>query len=322
MCTIRQKTADCMPSNGVFILKRMLSFDDFDAWADAVSGASLRLVCDSVETRRWTLGMVPLGDVALQVASEGGGNLCYGENTHSGPMLFVPLSHAAAHVVNTEPLDDDACFFIPHGTDFRIQVRRHAHAWCSIALPTTYPVAAPTARGSGRVACHPGSVQRLRHLVHRITDALMGQPGQSEAHRVAGRDLFDAVTACLPTPEPARAATGRPRLDRAQIIRQAMAVIDAAPTTPTARMLAAHVGVTDRTLLRAFRETYGVPPKRYLLFRELHGVRRILCAGAPHDDSVADVLTRHGIWEFGRFAARYRRHFGELPSVTLRRSRG
>ena len=101
-----------------------------------------------------------------------------------------------------------------------------------------------------------------------------------------------------------------------------MAVIEAAPTTPTARTLATHVGVTDRTLLRAFRETYGVPPKRYLMFRELHGVRRILRAGAPLDATVADVLTRHGIWEFGRFAARYRRQFGELPSETLRRARG
>jgi AraC family ethanolamine operon transcriptional activator len=36
---------------------------------------------------------------------------------------------------------------------------------------------------------------------------------------------------------------------------------------------------------------------------------------------VADVLTRHGIWEFGRFAGRYYRHFGELPSQTLSRAR-
>jgi transcriptional regulator GlxA family with amidase domain len=52
--------------------------------------------------------------------------------------------------------------------------------------------------------------------------------------------------------------------------------------TPPARTLAAHVGVTDRTLLRAFHETYGVPPKRYLMSRQ----------------------------------------FGELPSETLRRTQG
>lgn len=33
--------------------------------------------------------------------------------------------------------------------------------------------------------------------------------------------------------------------------------------------------------------------------------------------TVADVLLQHGEWQFGRFAARYRRLFGELPSETL-----
>jgi AraC family ethanolamine operon transcriptional activator len=36
---------------------------------------------------------------------------------------------------------------------------------------------------------------------------------------------------------------------------------------------------------------------------------------------VAEVLVGHGIWEFGRFAGRYRAHFGELPSQTLLRAR-
>lgn len=304
----------------------MTSFDDFDAWADAISGAHLRLVCDAVETPRWTLGVVPLGDALLQVAEEGGGNLCYGANTHPGPTVFLPLTHARAHVVNAEPLDDDALFIIPRAADFRIQVRRSAHAWCSIALPMDSPVATPALPVSGRVACHPGSVPRLRNLVQRVAGTLMDgtlmdRPTESEAHRAAGLDLVAAVTACLPAPQPARPITGRPRLDRAAIVRAAMAVIDAAAAPPTARSLAAQIGVTDRTLLRAFRETYGVPPKQYLMCRALHGVRRVLRAGAPQDQTVADVLTRHGIWEFGRFAARYRRQFGELPSETLRRAR-
>lgn len=299
----------------------MTSFDDFDAWADAISGAHLRLVCDAVETPRWTLGVVPLGDVLLQVAEEGGGNLCYGANTHPGPTVFLPLTHAGAHVVNAEQLDDDALFIIPRAADFRIQVRRSAHAWCSIALPTDSPIATAAMPVSGRVACRPGSVPRLRDLVQRVATTVMDRPTESEAHRAAGRDLIAAVTACLPAPQPARPITGRPRLDRAAIVRDAMAVIEAAATPPTARSLAAQIGVTDRTLLRAFRETYGVPPKQYLMGRALHGVRRVLRAGAPLDHTVADVLTRHGIWEFGRFAARYRRQFGELPSATLRRAR-
>ena len=43
--------------------------------------------------------------------------------------------------------------------------------------------------------------------------------------------------------------------------------------------------------------------------------------GATHNATVTDVLSRSGIWDFGRFAARYRRQFGESPSETVRRVR-
>lgn len=65
-----------------------------------------------------------------------------------------------------------------------------------------------------------------------------------------------------------------------------------------------------------------MPPKKYLMLRQIHRIHGILTGGAPDAPTVADVLVRHGIWEFGRFAGRYRRHFGELPSETLARARG
>jgi len=295
----------------------MWQFDDFDAWGDAVSGASLRMACDGVELRRWTLGMVDLGRIVVQVASEGGGNICYGANTHGGPLLFVPLTHAGEHVVNGVPLDDESLLVIPCGTDFRIRIRRRAHLWCSIALPGD--VSAPAA--SGRLACGRDALGRLRQLVGDIAGALIDRPKGSPAHETAARDLLAAATACLPACATPAAPLGRPRMDRGEIVRRAMAVIDSGGTFPAAGDLARDVGVTDRTLLRTFQETFGVSPKKYLLLRELHAVRRSLRTGCDQDATVADVLVRHGIWEFGRFAARYRYQFGELPSQTLRHAR-
>jgi AraC-like DNA-binding protein len=299
----------------------MKSFDDFDAWGDAVSGANLRLLCDAVETGTWTIGSVDLGSVVLQVASEGGGNLCYGANTHVGPTLFVPLSRAREHVANGDSLDENSLFAIPRGTDFRICVRKRSHTWCSIAFSTEILDATIASVASTKIACPPGAVPKLARIVTGIADTLLSRPTGTAAHAAAGRDLVDAAVACLPTKPPAGAAMGRPRFDRADIVRRAMAVIEAASVVPTAKELASHVGITNRTLLRTFQEAYGVPPKKYLMLRELHLIRRLLQAGAPQDTTVADVLTRHGIWEFGRFASRYRGHFGELPSVTLRRAR-
>lgn len=299
----------------------MRIFDDFDAWGEAVSGASLRMACDAVETRAWTHGIVDLDGVVLQWASEGGGNVCYGGNTHTGPILFVPLTHAHEHVVNGEPLDDGSLFLIPRGADFRIRVRRRSHAWCSIALPADAEelIGGPT--GSAKVVCPEGTVPGLRRLVEGIGATLVDRPAGSAARRTAAHDLLAAATACLTPPMPLAPAPGRPRLDRAVIVRRAMEAIDAAPIVPTAADLATQVGVNARTLLRTFRESFDMAPKRYLLLRELHAVRRSLRAGGLAESTVADVLTRHGIWEFGRFANRYRRHFGEKPSETLRRAR-
>lgn len=299
----------------------MLTFDDFDAWGEAVSGAHLRLTCDAVEHRRWTLGILDLGRVVLQVASEGGGNLCYGANAHDGPILFVPLTHAGEHVVNGTALDEDSLLAIPRGADFSIRIRRRAHAWCSIALPADAPIAAELPSGSVRLSCQPGSVGALGRRAQQIAAALLGRPGGMQARRAAADELLDAVNACLPGTQPPRTTVGRPRADRAEIIRRSMEVIEAAPTLPQAAEIARRIGVNDRTLLRTFQETFGVPTKRYLLLRELHRVRTALNAGAPAEATLADVLARHGIWEFGRFAGRYRRHFGELPSETLRRAR-
>jgi AraC-like DNA-binding protein len=300
----------------------LIRFDDFDAWGEAISGASLRLACDAVETRAWTLGIVDLGGIVLQVGWEGGGTFCYGANTHSGTLLFVPLTHAAEHVANGERLDDDSLLAIPCGADFRITVRKRAHAWCSIALPFDAAAAFSPPGRSATIACGPGVVPRLRRLATDIAGALLDQSAGNAAFVAAGRELVEAATACLPARPAPAVPIGRPRIDRAEIIRRAMAAIDGAVIVPSAADLACEVGTTNRTLLRAFQETFGVPPRQYLILRELHAVRRSLRSSDSADATVADVLTRHGIWEFGRFAARYRRQFGEVPSATLARSRG
>lgn len=299
----------------------MQFFDDFDAWGEAVSGASLRMACDGVATPAWALGHFDLGAVILQVASEGGGNLCYGANTHPGPTLFVPLTHASEHAVNGTALDDDSVLAIPSGADFSIRVRRSAHAWCSVALPEGVSIPGGARSASVRLSCRPGAVPALRRLAHGIAASLRDQPAGTAAHRAAGLDVLNAAVACLSDGPPTRRAMGRPRLDRAAIVRRSMEAIEVAPILPTAAELARQVAVNERTLLRMFQETFGVPPKQYLMLRQLHLIRRILNTGAHERATVADVLVRHGVWEFGRFAGRYRRHFGELPSETLHRAR-
>ena len=82
--------------------------------------------------------------------------------------------------------------------------------------------------------------------------------------------------------------------------------------------IARAVGVSERTLVRAFRAIHGTTPYRYLSWLRLLDARQALAS--RNGETVTEVATRFGFGELGRFSAAYRSAFGESPSATLRRS--
>ncbi|MEP1364195.1 helix-turn-helix domain-containing protein [Parasphingorhabdus sp.] len=75
------------------------------------------------------------------------------------------------------------------------------------------------------------------------------------------------------------------------------------------------IGVSWRTLDRAFCEKFGVGPKKYYLRFRLSRVRSELFQKA-HSQSVSDIANNWGFWHLGQFAQDYHKMFGELPSAT------
>ena len=112
-----------------------------------------------------------------------------------------------------------------------------------------------------------------------------------------------------------------PRVPREEIIRRCQDVLDEHEGQHVLLGdLVAASQVSERTLRTAFNEYFGVGPARYLQLRQLRQVHRTLQTADPTAVTVSDVLVAHGEWQFSRFAARYRKLFGQLPSETLRGS--
>jgi AraC-like DNA-binding protein len=73
-------------------------------------------------------------------------------------------------------------------------------------------------------------------------------------------------------------------------------------------------GISQRTLQKQFRQVLGISPVGYLRRLRLIAARQeILHADCA---SITDIATRFGYSHLGRFAADYRRCFGETPSAT------
>jgi AraC family ethanolamine operon transcriptional activator len=89
---------------------------------------------------------------------------------------------------------------------------------------------------------------------------------------------------------------------------------------PSILELCSQVGASRRKLNYCFQDVLGTSPTQYLRALRLNGVRRGLREAAP-GATVQDIAARWGFWHQGQFSQHYKKHFFELPSETLARSR-
>jgi AraC family transcriptional regulator, ethanolamine operon transcriptional activator len=102
---------------------------------------------------------------------------------------------------------------------------------------------------------------------------------------------------------------------RARLIRRAEDFMRSRLANPMGAIdLCRELGVSDRTLRKAFRDTYGIGPMVYYRYLRLNVVRSHLLANPTV--TVAEMAQRFGFHHLGNFAADYRRLFGERPSET------
>ncbi|MCR9139983.1 MAG: helix-turn-helix domain-containing protein [Alphaproteobacteria bacterium] len=82
-----------------------------------------------------------------------------------------------------------------------------------------------------------------------------------------------------------------------------------------------HLG-SKRSIEQAFTQHVSMGPLAYARLIRLHNARSKLRSAEHEMKSIGDIAAEEGFWDASRFAAHYRRHFGELPSATRERPSG
>jgi AraC family ethanolamine operon transcriptional activator len=307
-------------------------FKDFDHFSEAVKGGDLSMTLCALYEPVWRLNAISLEGVETQHGYLGSGNLTEGYSHSGGTLIYVPLSDMHSHqAVNGIEFDSRSCVILRPGTDFDLCIRGR-HEWCSVFVPTgDMPGSGsrtdtPKSRDIVRRSIN-GEPRTLGTAVRNVMSAARLSPGfeSSPAGRHAAKFLRDLVGRIAVSP-PGRTlprpvvARGRPRYSTRDIIVRCRNALE---EQPRLRMnvsdLVSVSQVSERTLRNAFNTYFGVSPGRYLQIRLIRDVHQDLLKADPDHGSVTGILLRRGVWEFGRFASRYRRIYGEVPSVTLRR---
>jgi AraC-like DNA-binding protein len=167
----------------------------------------------------------------------------------------------------------------------------------------------------------PGAMARLQHLhaaagtLAENAPAVIANPAASHGFEQA---LIEALMECLGAGDvnEDRSALRQHASIMRRFYREIEEHLDQSLYVPE---LCTAIGVSERTLRVCCQEYLGVSPKRYLILRRMHLVRRALRESSPTATTVTEIATRYGFWQFGRFAGEYRSIFGELPSTMLAR---
>jgi AraC-like DNA-binding protein len=299
-----------------------LIFNEYEAFAEAIGEASIKMRLTALEQSKWTLQQAVAGAVRLQKGFEGGGSIAEGETVNDGWVFYYQFSPGQANG-ETTTLDD--IFVAPPGSEFCLTCHP-LHEWLTIYIPTSllfsFEHELEFASSAGPLLLKPPAqvTHSFMSLARRFLATAESRPQmlgfemavESFQHELlaAAKELFFWNRNC----------TNR-HFNRWR--HQVKLAERLALTNPGLSLsieeLALKNGVQERTLRRAFQRYYGLSPVEYMRLRRLHHARRLLMVGCPGQTTVTKIAFELGFWDLGRFAGTYRQLFGERPSETLRK---
>lgn len=307
---------------------RRESFTDFDEFTQANAGVNARFLIRDTGRRLWLTETLRADGCILQRAHSGSGLVSEGDGSKDFYTFSVPLMDGNL-ISSGKPMTDDAISINVPGAEFFATIPEKA-TWHVLAVPKDeiegkLKIVRPQATLRYRVENEKARADLVRKRFDEVITAVTQDPLIEDSPAMKGvvEDLKSLLIPLLDshlTRECDDAEVNPPDVAKAEVLQRTRAFLEARRTEAVhVSELAVAAGVSERTLRRVYREFYGVGPRTFVFLRQLMKVHQELMTSTPDETTVTNVLTHWGVWEFGRFAGRYRQYFGELPHQTLMR---
>jgi AraC-like DNA-binding protein len=301
-----------------------LFFKEYEAFAEAVRGASMTMWVTSLAESKWTLQYAIAGSLSLQQGYEGGGSIAEGATTYDGWVFY----HQSRPVyANGQVATQDQVFAAPPGSEFCLACQPR-HEWLTVVIPTSLLFQTPPElefASSARpqlLKPPPHVTERFSSLVRSFLAATESRPQLVDSPVAVESFQNELLAAATELFVRNQHSTSRHFV---RWRRQAKSAAELAISDPDVSLsisdLAQKNGMPERTLRTAFQRCFGLSPVEFLRILRLHQARRLLLASCPDRTTVTRIGYELGFWDLGRFAGAYRELFGELPSATLRKPR-
>lgn len=170
-------------------------------------------------------------------------------------------------------------------------------------------------------ACDPAVMQGLRKTLRHICQIVDSYPDEFNQNThlqnlVKNEVPYLLAQALLSSEESLSKATP---YKRSQVLVKALEYIQSTTDQiDSIGILCQQTGIHERTLQRAFLDTYDTTPKSYMRAFRLNKAYKTLLHGDADTTTVTNIAINLGYCHLSQFATDYRRLFGELPSKTLR----
>lgn len=77
------------------------------------------------------------------------------------------------------------------------------------------------------------------------------------------------------------------------------------------------LNISERQLYNAFKKTYGITPKKYLLTRRFNAIYQELKYATAIDTTISDIVAKYGFTHMSHFTKEFKRLFHKIPSELL-----